>query len=122
VHLYARKALLRFIAATAVVAVFGLHQADAATWPDSLSCPQGGGASAYFRGSVPIGTTGQATYTWSLCATGHGCGTQVDSQREGSGTQFYSDGFFPPSLSYITGIGISFNGSFVNGNPDASCG
>ncbi len=120
-QLHVGKGILRTVAVTAVLALFGLHQADAATWSESLSCSQGGAGSTNFVGSTPIGTTGNATYTWSLCAAGHGCGTQVDSQSRATGTQFYSDVFNPASLSYITGIGISFNGSFTNGNPGATC-
>ncbi len=119
-HLHARKALLRFIAVTAAVAVFGLHQADAATWSESLSCSQGGGGSSVFAGSTPIGTNGYATYTWSLCAAGHGCGTQVDSQQKGSGQQTYSDSFIPASLATITGITVGFNGTFGS-HPYDSC-
>lgn len=119
-RLHIGKAVLRSLAAVALVAVFGTHQAFAAGWSENLNCAYGAPGAAGFNGTSPAGQDGQATFTWYLCSRGQGCGTQVDKESRASGTQYYSDSYSPPPTAYITSVSIGFNGSFST-TPSANC-
>ncbi len=117
-----RKTALRSLAALTIVAVVGLHHADAATWSKDLGCSYGGAGSVNFTGTSPTGVGGSAVYYWSIFARGQGSGTQTDTENLATGTQQYSDTYGPAGQTAITNIGLGFNGSFVpGGGPTASC-
>ncbi len=115
-----KKAALRLIAATTLVAAFGLQQAYAATWYKGLNCSEGSGATASFIGTAPGSQDGYATFTYTICTRNFGCGTQVDKEHLASGKQFYKDAFRPSSTVYIASVQVDFNGSFESA-PDAYC-